>query len=292
MGIEREPDRPVREAESTVPEDQLGQKTIQDFGDQWNEFSENDGFYASQDLLADILGPLLSTSEFSSTRVADIGSGTGRIVRMLLDAGASSVVAVEPSQGIEALRANLADVADRTSILHTTGDQLPADLSLDFVVSIGVIQFIPDPLPTLRAARAALKPGGRLLIWVYAQEGSGWYRSLLQPFRLVAGRLPESALLSFCGMLNLGLDPYIALCRIFPLPLRSYILNVLAKLDRRTRKLVIHDQLRPSYVKFYRRDELEHLMKSAGFESVQCHHRRGYSWTVLAENPEGPEGRI
>ena len=83
--------------------ERLGQKTIQDFGDQWNEFSSNDGFYASQELLADILGPLLETSEFRSTHVADIGSGTGRIVRMLLDAGASSVIAVEPSQGVESL---------------------------------------------------------------------------------------------------------------------------------------------------------------------------------------------
>ena len=278
MGRERKPDFPMHSAEDDSSPDGLGQKTIADFGDQWNEFSQNEGYYASQELLKDILGPLLETSEFRSTHVADIGSGTGRIVRMLLDAGAESVVAVEPSQGVESLRTNLADFADRTQILHTTGENLPPDLELDFVVSIGVVQFIPDPLPTLKAAQAALKPGGRLLIWVYAEEGSGWYRGLLQPFRLLAGRLPEKALLSFCGALNLGLDPYIALCRVLPLPLRSYVLNVLAKLDRRTRKLVIHDQLRPSYVKFYRREELVRLVESADFELVQCYHRRGYSW--------------
>ncbi len=270
--------------------ERLGQKTIKDFGDQWNEFSLNEGFYASQELLADILGPLLEPSEFRSTRAADIGSGTGRIVRMLLDAGAESVIAVEPSQGVESLRTNLADVSDRTQILHTTGENLPPNLELDFVVSIGVVQFIPDPLPTLRAARAALKEGGRLVVWVYAKEGSGWYRGVLRPFRLLAGSLPEKALLSLCGALNMGLDPYIALCRRLPLPLRSYVLNVLAKLDRRTRKLVIHDQLRPSYVKFYRREELIQLMESAGFDATQCYHRRGYSWTVLATNKkkDGP----
>ena len=68
--------------------EQLGRRTIDDFGEQWTRYRDNDGYYASTRLLGDITEPLLPVSEIRGMRVADIGSGTGRIVNMLLDAGA------------------------------------------------------------------------------------------------------------------------------------------------------------------------------------------------------------
>ena len=39
------------------------------------------------------------------------------------------------------------------------------------ILSIGVLQFIPDPKPTLDAAWAALKPGGRMVANAVTLEG-------------------------------------------------------------------------------------------------------------------------
>ena len=75
----------------------LKTQTIQDFGEQWTAFRDNPAYYGSSDLLADLFGPLLSLEDVKGANVADIGSGTGRIVNMLLDAGAAHVHAVEPS---------------------------------------------------------------------------------------------------------------------------------------------------------------------------------------------------
>ena len=99
-------------------------RTIRDFGDQWSHDSSNEGFYSSLELFQDMFGPLLDVAELKGARVGDIGSGTGRIVKMLLEAGARHVVAVEPSAGVEGLRANTRDHADRVEIIHGPGVDL------------------------------------------------------------------------------------------------------------------------------------------------------------------------
>jgi SAM-dependent methyltransferase len=262
------------------------ERTIRDFGEQWSHYAENEGFYGSLDLLQDVFGPLLQISDLRGLRAADVGSGTGRIARMLLEGGAEHVIALEPSSAIEILRRNLRSYGGRVEAMQATGDRLPAGLGLDLVISYGVIQFIPDPGPTLRAAREALRPGGRLVIWVYGREGLGPYLLAVRALRGVTTRLPHSLLSALCSALNLGLDAYIPLCRILPLPLRSYALGTLARLERSQRKLVIYDQLNPSYVRFYTGDEIRAAVAAAGFSDVRLHHRRGYSWTVLAHRPD------
>ncbi len=261
----------------------LADRTVRDFGDQWAEWDESDGYYASLELLQDVFGPLLSVEDLRGLRAADLGSGTGRIARMLLEAGASHVTAVEPSQGVALLRRNLAGYGDRARVLHATADRLPAGTDLDLVISYGMLQFIPDPLPTLAAAHAALRPGGRVVLWVYGREGTAAYRVLLGALRGATTRLPHAALSALCDLLNGLLGLYLWLCRYLPLPLRRYARSTLARLDTQTRKLVIYDQLNPTYVHFYTRSELEALSLRAGFVNPRLHHRGGYSWTVIAE---------
>ncbi|OGV68798.1 MAG: hypothetical protein A3K19_02505 [Lentisphaerae bacterium RIFOXYB12_FULL_65_16] len=75
----------------------LQQRTIEDFGEQWSCYRDNPGFYGDPSFLQEKFGPLIRLSDVKGRRVADIGSGTGRIVAMLLAAGAAHVIAVEPS---------------------------------------------------------------------------------------------------------------------------------------------------------------------------------------------------
>lgn len=275
--------RPVSDSDRV--DRHLGEHTIRDFGDQWTADGGNEGFYGSIDLLDDKLGSLLSPSDFAGARVADIGSGAGRIVRMLFEAGAEHVTAVEPSRGVEVLRRNVQEFGDRVQVLHGPGEILPAGLGADFVTAIGVIQFIPDPQPVLRAAHDALRPGGRVVIWVYSAEGNRLYRGLLGLLRLVTPRLPHFALSALAGALTLALDIYTIACRWLPLPLRDYLLKVLSKCTFEKRKHTIYDQLNPTYVHFYRRDDLVDLLERCGFRDVRVQDRHGYSWTAVAAKP-------
>ena len=259
----------------------LGRRTIDDFGEQWTRFRENPGYYGSSELLADIFGPLLPIEELAGLRVADIGSGTGRIVNMLLDAGAEHVYAVEPSAAMNVLRGNIAAHRDRVTCIEAVGERLPADLDLDLIVAIGVLHHIPEPAGVIRAAHAALRPGGRLLVWLYGKEGNRAYLRFAEPVRRVTTRLPHGVLVGISHIGGLALDAYIGLCRFVRLPMRDYARNVLAKLPRPVRRLTIYDQLNPAYAKYYERHEAYDLLAAAGFKDVQLHHRHAYSWTVI-----------
>ena len=267
----------------------LTARTISDFGDQWTSYTDNPGYYGSVKLLEDLFGPLLSLEDIKGRKVADIGSGTGRIVNMLLDAGAAHVVAVEPSAAYEVLERNVAGRADRVMLLNLRGDALPQGLGLEAVVSMGVLHHIPDPAPVVRAAHAALEPGGRMLVWLYGREGNEAYLRFAEPLRALTRRMPHGLLALLCSALNVALDAYILLCRLLPLPMRDYMRNHLARLPRKVRRLTIYDQLNPAYAKYYTRAEAEDLLKAGGFSDVRAWHRHGYSWSVVGTR--APSGR-
>lgn len=263
----------------------LADRTIADFGEQWTTYRDSEGYYGSPEILGDMFGPLLALADVSGRRVMEIGSGTGRIARILLGAGARHLTAVEPSAAFEVLRDNLRDQADRTALLRTTGDAVPPTGDMDFVFSIGVLHHIPDPDPVVRAAFGALRPGGRLAVWLYGREGNALYLGLLTPARALTRRLPHRVLEALVRVVDVPLLAYVALCRALPLPLAGYMRDVVARLDGPKRRLTVYDQLNPAYAKYYTRDEAHALLARAGFQDVALHHRHGYSWAVVGTKP-------
>ena len=182
-------------------------KTIKDFGKQWSTYRDNEGFYGSMELFSDILFPLVNAAEIKDSRVAEIGSGTGRIVNLLLDAGAKSVVALEPSDAFKILCRNVKQ-PEKVTCLKMTGDQLPDEGNLDYVFSIGVLHYIPDPKPVIEPAFRALRPGGRFLVWLYGKEGNAFYLGMVVPFRVLSKLLPHFALSAWLGCF-IGLSYFI-----------------------------------------------------------------------------------
>jgi len=259
-------------------------KTIKDFGEQWLRYNDTEGYFGSLELFSDILSPFLKPDEIKDCRVAEIGSGSGRIVNMLLEAGAKHVIAVEPSEAIKVLNRNIRK-PEKVTCLKITGDQLPAYGNLDYIFSIGVLHHIPDPAPVVEAAFKALRPGGHFLIWLYGKEGNGLYLAFIIPLRLLTKRLPHFMLASFVEIMYWPLILYINLCHRYPLPLREYVLSVLGKMSPEKRRLIIHDQLNPSYAKYYTQLEAKKLLSDGKFVNIRIHHRHGYSWTVIGTKP-------
>jgi SAM-dependent methyltransferase len=266
----------------TAPDAQ--ERTLADFGEQWGRYSDNAGFYGSLELFADVFGPLLEPRDVAGSRVADIGSGTGRIVRMLLAAGASHVTALEPSAAFSALEANTRAFADRVLCIRARGDQIP-EQGFDLVVSVGVLHHVPQPRPVLEAAWRALRPGGRVAVWLYGREGNEVYLALVEPLRLVTTRLPHAALAALSWLLTAALGLYAGCCRFLPLPLRGYMRSVVSRLSWSKCYLTVYDQLNPAFARYYRRQEAIELVASAGFKDVEVYHRHGYSWAVTGRRP-------
>ena len=168
-------------------------RTIKDFGEQWLRYPDNEGYYGSLKLFSDILSPFLKPEELRGCTVAEIGSGVGRIVNMILKSGAKHVIAVEPSEAFEVLRRNILE-PEKVTCLRITGDKLPAYATMDYVFSIGVFHHIPDPKPVVEAAFKALRPGGHFLIWLYGKEGNKVYLMVLLPLRAFTRHLPHFVL--------------------------------------------------------------------------------------------------
>lgn len=272
--------------------DDVTERTIADFGAQWTSYRRNEGYYASQMLFRDICGPHFDVADMEAARVLDVGSGTGRIVRMILEAGARQVIAVEPSKAFEVLRENTADLADRITYQNVRGDQFSAR-DVDIAVSFGVLHHIRDPEPTVRNIYAALKPGATCIVWLYGYEGNMIYLALIGGVRAVTRRLPDTSLSALCHIANVALAPYVAACRVLPLPLpmRAYMRGHFAKLGWHERFLTIFDQINPSYAKYYRREEAVDLLSQAGFVDVAAYNRPGYSSTVVARKPNAEGSR-
>lgn len=268
---------------------QLAHRTIEDFGRQWAAFKDNEGWYGSLELFSDIVTPLLNLQELSGKNVAEIGSGSGRIVKMLLDANVNHVTAIEPSAAFQVLNQNLESMPDakqRVRTVQVTGDKFLAETPLDYIFSIGVLHHIPEPEPVVQAAFKALKPGGKLFVWLYGYEGNELYLRFVEPLRIITTRLPHPALRFVVALIDLVLIGYHKLCRFMQLPLKDYIENVVGRFSPEKRRLVIYDQLNPAYAKYYKKEEAEELLSAAGFTDVRLYRRHGYSWSVVGIKPK------
>jgi SAM-dependent methyltransferase len=266
-------------------------QTIKDFGEQWTRYEDISGFFGSVDLLADFIAPF-DVSDFKDSRVMDIGAGTGRHVKSLLEYGASHVVAVEPSKAIDVIREKVhEEQKEKVTLLNTTGDKILPTEDLDFIISVGVIHHITHPEPVIRAAYNALKPGGKLIIWLYGKEGNELYLLLVKPLRWFSSRLPHKALSLLVRLLDIPLVFYMFLCKKIPglnLPLSDYMTTILSSLDGKKRRVVVYDQLNPAYAKYYTHLDVEKLMSHAPFET-SIYHRRGYSWVAIGTKPKFAE---
>lgn len=260
----------------------IRRKTVADFGVQWSHFTQSEGLYGEPEFLEDIFGPLVKTEEIKGKHILDIGSGTGRICEMLLKNRAAFVYGLEPSKkAFSEMEKNLKSF-DNFSGINVFGDQIPSNLELDIITSIGVIHHIKDPLSTLESARMALKKNGKLIIWVYGKEGNVLYLLFYKSISWITKRLSHNSLLRLSKCLRVPLNIYGLMCKKFPLPMSDYFKKVINNWTEDVKILTIYDQLNPHYSKYYSEIEIKKVVESAGFENIRTYHRHGFSWTVTA----------
>jgi len=108
-------------------------------------------------------------------RVADVGAGTGKLTRQLLD-HVDDVVAVEPSDG---MRATLERVVPRARSLEGSAERVPLpDDSLDAVFVAQAWHWV-DPVLAVPEVARVLRPGGTLaLLWNVRGTDLPWLRDL------------------------------------------------------------------------------------------------------------------
>ena len=259
------------------------ENTIQDFGDQFTKHDSLGGFWGSDSMFRDHFGDIFDPVQIKDKLVAEVGSGSGRILRMISNYKPKHIFAIEPSKSIEVAKRNLKDF-DNITFLNVPGDKFILDNDeegADYIFSLGVIHHIKNPKDVLINIHRSLKKNGKFIIWVYGHENNEPYVFLYKLLSVFTKRMNDNALDIFSNLLNIILAPYIFLCRYIKLPLRDYLLKVFGKCSFRHRKYIIFDQLNPAYAKYYKKDELINELKAANFTIDKCYHRHNYSWTVV-----------
>jgi hypothetical protein len=109
-----------------------------------------------------------------------------------------------------------------------------------------------------------------MIVWPYGKEGSGLIVQGIRVLRAVTTRLPHFLVASIAHFLALALDLYLLACRhISRLPLSDYVTNVVGQFSRSKRYLVVYDQLKPAYAKYYIEAEALFLHQTA-FPMFYC----------------------
>lgn len=114
--------------------------------------------------------------------VLDVGCGNGYHCWRIADAGARTVIGIDPTAvfmaqflAIHKLASGMApDLAARVQVLPLGIEAVPTNLgTFDSVFSMGILYHRRSPIDHLLELRAALRPGGQLVLETLVIEGQG-----------------------------------------------------------------------------------------------------------------------
>lgn len=261
---------------SDASREQLG--SPERFGHSWDIFSEILPIHEEQ-FLRWTTG--LKKEEWSGKQFLDVGCGIGRNSYWPLTYGAAGCLSIDiDERTLAAARSNLSGFANAT-VENRSAYEINETDRFDIAFSIGVIHHLDDQPAAVRQMVNAVKPGGRVLVWLYGYENNEWLVRFFDPLRralfsrlplalVYALSLPATALLWLLLRLGLGRTEYMRLIRTFSF---------------RHLRAIVYDHMIPKIATYYRQDEARELLEDAGLDNVQVHWVNEMSWTVIGAKP-------
>jgi SAM-dependent methyltransferase len=158
--------------------------------------------------------------------------------------------------------------------------------TFDIAFSIGVIHHLADPdAAVLRLARA-VRPGGRVLVWLYGRENNGWIVRLFNPLRhALFSRLPLGLVHMLSWPLTLALWCALRIgwpCGAYFKLIRGFSFDHL--------RAIVFDHMIPRIAHYYTKADAEALLARAGLTEIRCTWVNENSWSVTGVKPENDFG--
>jgi len=226
-----------------------------------------------------------TTEVFRGARVLDAGCGGGHQAAFVAPF-AREIVALDLNTP-EVCRKRLSKFPNvrihHGDLAAVTVDELGGPF--DVVYSIGVLQHTHDPDKSFANLVGLLKPGGRIITWVYSVEGNFVARWLVEPFRKVFLRfLPRSVLWAMSWAITI--PALVAIHTIYRLPLRflpmyEYLVRSRTLTVRKVAGNVF-DKLNAPHTDFIARPRIERWLAREDLKDAALAPHLGVSWRATA----------
>lgn len=261
--------------------------TAENFGWQWQHFTQGDELYAEQ-----FLGWIAPVAPefFAGKLVLEGGCGKGRHTRLAAEWGARAVVGVDLSDAVDVAHAATRHLAN-AHVVQADMYSLPFKRRLfDYAFSVGVLHHLPRPRGGFVALSKQVKDGGHLSAWVYGAENNEWLTRFVSPVRerltsrisrgalLQLSKLPTAALYAatkgFYAPLNRRARTRALASRLF----YNDYLNHLAQFGWREQHTIVFDHLVAPTAHYIARGEFEEWWREVGAVDVEIGWHNRNSW--------------
>ncbi len=216
----------------------------------------------------------VSLGELRGLEVLDVGCGNGSHTVIMAMAGAARVRGVDYASWREAA-ARFSQLDNVTFGFHDLMSG-PPEGSYDLVACVGVLPHLPDPRTGVAHLAAAVRPGGRLVIWATVREGNAGLAIFDAVKSVLTGPGGPTAMRAAARALALSSRPAQILAARAPalraaLPYGHYLAG-LAALPLHRVEQNFYDALNAPRRVLFRADEVGEWMRAAGLE-VEIHMR-------------------
>jgi hypothetical protein len=130
-----------------------------------------------------------------------------------------------------------------------------------------------------------VRPGGRLILWVYSDEGNFLVKNVVEPVRkALLARMPRPQLLTLSKAITAALYPPVHTVYRLParfLPYYEYFDNF-RKLSFERNTLNVFDKLNAPQVQLITRARAEAWFPAAAWQDVHLSPYKGVSWRASA----------
>ncbi len=218
--------------------------------------------------------------EFSGKTVLEGGCGGGQHTSFVAPY-AKEIVSVDLNTTDLAKQRN----AQRRNIQFVEADLSAMDLrrTFDIVFSIGVVHHTDHPDRTVENLKRHVKPGGKIILWVYSEEGNFLVKHIVEPIRKIFLRnLSRKTLLGLSKFITALL--YIPVYTIYLLPLKfmpyfEYFENF-RRLSFDRNVLNVFDKLNAPQVDFISQKRAKSWLSPEEFDNIHVSPYKGVSWRI------------
>lgn len=260
--------------------------TAENFGWQWQHFTQDDELYDEQFLAW--IAPV-RPEFFKDKLVIEGGCGKGRHTQLAARWGAREVIGVDLSAAVETAFRNTRQL-ENAHIIQADIFNLPLAKEFDYGFSVGVLHHLPDPKAGFTSLASKIKTGGHLSAWVYGAENNEWIVKLVNPVReRFTSRVNKRALLHLSklptalvyaatklvyGPLNRSANGASLARRLF----YNDYLTAISQFGWREQHTIVFDHLVAPTAFYIRRDEFESWWQEIGASEVVIEWHNQNSW--------------